>query len=147
MKIFKDLILTVGLPITSFTVSGDIEKKKSSENIKKKKKKKLWKWPVNWSFSELFYFFYFVPPTLNLKKNSRKSTNKKNSGHRILHDTSIIHQLYKSMNVRFYLSHDIKITVKCHFLRKKNAIMYAMLLWTSFYNVTEICKPLVVYWF
>ena len=41
MKIFKDLILTVGLPITSFTVSGDIEKKKSSENIKKKKKKKL----------------------------------------------------------------------------------------------------------
>ena len=26
-KIFKDLIQTVGLPITSFTVSGDIEKK------------------------------------------------------------------------------------------------------------------------
>ena len=43
----------------------------------KKKKKKLWKWPVNWSFSELFYLFFFVPPTLNLKKNSRKSTNKK----------------------------------------------------------------------
>ena len=34
---FKDLMQTVGLPITSFTVSGDI--KKSSENIKKKKKK------------------------------------------------------------------------------------------------------------
>ena len=49
------------------------------------------------------------------------------------------------MNVRFYLSHDIKITVKSHFWRKKNAIMYAMLLWTSFYNVTKICKPLVVY--
>ena len=30
-----------------------------------------------WSFSELFYFIFFVPPTLNLKKKSRKSTNKK----------------------------------------------------------------------
>ena len=30
-KIFKDLIQTVGLPITSFTVSGDIKKK--NENI------------------------------------------------------------------------------------------------------------------
>ena len=29
---------------------------------------------------------------------------------------------------------------------KKIAIMYAMLLWTPFYNVTKICKPLVVYW-
>ena len=38
-------------------------KKKSSEN--------------DWSVSELFYFYFFVPPTLNLKKNSRKSTNKK----------------------------------------------------------------------
>ena len=28
----------------------------------------------HWSFSELF----FCPPTLNLKKVSRKSTNKKN---------------------------------------------------------------------
>ena len=37
----KDLIQTVGLPITSFTVSGDIKKKKKkAENIKKKKKKK-----------------------------------------------------------------------------------------------------------
>ena len=24
-----------------------------------KKIKKLWKWPVNWSFSELFFFFFF----------------------------------------------------------------------------------------
>ena len=24
-----------------------------------------------------FFIFFFVPPTLNLKKNSRKSTNKK----------------------------------------------------------------------
>ena len=38
-------------------------------------KKKLWKWPVHWSFSELFYLFFFVPPpppppppTLKLKK-------------------------------------------------------------------------------
>ena len=54
------------------------ENDKKAENIKKKKKKKkLWKWPVNWSFSEHFYLFFFVPPTLNLKKNSRKSTNKK----------------------------------------------------------------------
>ena len=26
---------------------------------KKNKIKKLWKWPVNWSFSELFFFFFF----------------------------------------------------------------------------------------
>ena len=40
-KIFKDLIQTVGLPITSFAVSGDIKKKKKkkkAENMKKKKK-------------------------------------------------------------------------------------------------------------
>ena len=37
-KIFKDLIQTVGLPITSFTVSGD--KKKKAENIKKDNNKK-----------------------------------------------------------------------------------------------------------
>ena len=29
---------------------------------KKKKKKKIWKWPVNWSFSELFILFFFRPP-------------------------------------------------------------------------------------
>ena len=46
---------------TRFTVfSGDI----------KKKKKKLWKWPVNWSFSELFYLFFFRPPTLILQKKN-----------------------------------------------------------------------------
>ena len=38
-KIFKDFILTVGLPITSFTVSEDIKKKQLK--ILKKKKKKL----------------------------------------------------------------------------------------------------------
>ena len=40
-KIFKDLIQTVGLPITSLTVSGDIEKKALKILKKKKKKKKL----------------------------------------------------------------------------------------------------------
>ena len=35
-EIFEDLIQTVDLPITSFTVSGGI-KKKNSENIKKNK--------------------------------------------------------------------------------------------------------------
>ena len=30
--------------------------------MKKKKKKKLWKWPVNWSFLELFYFLFFLSP-------------------------------------------------------------------------------------
>ena len=52
---------------TSFTVfSGDIYIKKSSENDQ-----------FNWSFSELFYLFFFVPPTLDLNFFSRKSTNKK----------------------------------------------------------------------
>ena len=40
-------------------------------------KKKLWKWPVLRAF---LFIFFFVSPTLNLKKNSRKSTYKKNSG-------------------------------------------------------------------
>ena len=49
---------------TSFTVcSGDIKnKKKSSENDQS---------------TGHFQSFFFVPSTLNLKKNSRKSTNKK----------------------------------------------------------------------
>ena len=72
---FKDLIQIVGLAITSLLFLEILKKKKKSEKKKnwkkKKKKKKLWKWPVNWSFSELFYLFFFVPPTLNLKKNSR----------------------------------------------------------------------------
>ena len=29
-------------------------------------------------FRAFFFLFFFVPPTLDLKKNSRKSTNKKN---------------------------------------------------------------------
>ena len=29
-------------------------------------------------FQSFFYLFFFVPPTLDVKKNSRKSTNKNN---------------------------------------------------------------------
>ena len=74
---FKDLIQTFGLPITSFTVSGDI-KQKSSENIFKKNSKND---QFTGHFQSLFIYFFSspLPPTLNLNKNSRKST-KKNSG-------------------------------------------------------------------
>ena len=75
-KIFKDLIQTVGLPITSFTNTGDI--KKSSENIKKKTKKKTLKMTSQLVIFRAFLFIFFHPPTLDLKKNSRNSTNKKN---------------------------------------------------------------------
>ena len=48
--------------LTSFAFfSGDI-----------KNKKKLWKWPVNWSFSELFYLFIFdrpPPPPIHPKSD------------------------------------------------------------------------------
>ena len=61
IKIFKHLIQAVGLPITSFTVPGDIKKKpkkKSSENDQ-----------LTGHFQSLFiYLFFFTPPTLNLKK-------------------------------------------------------------------------------
>ena len=50
----------------------------------------------------------------------------------------------KFNNVSFYLSFDIKITLKSHFWCKKFVIMCTTLLWTSF-HVTKICKPLVVY--
>ena len=64
--------------LTSYTVfSGDI--KKTSENEKKKAlKKKKSSENDQWTghFQSLFIYF-FCPPTLNLKKKSRKSTNKK----------------------------------------------------------------------
>ena len=68
------------LKITLLVFLEILKKKKEKKKLWKKKseKKKLWKWPVNWSFSELFFLFFFVPPTLGLKKNSRKSTNKTN---------------------------------------------------------------------
>ena len=56
----KDLIRTVGLPITSFTVS---EEKKRCENVKNNKKKRSENDQlVNWSFSVLFYIFSLSPP-------------------------------------------------------------------------------------
>ena len=67
--------------LISFTVFClEIFKKKSSK-LKKKKKKKKKKSSENdqltGHFQSFFYLFFFVPPTLNLKKISRKSTNKK----------------------------------------------------------------------
>ena len=58
-------MLTVGLPITSFTVSGDIKKKKKALKIFKKKK------------FQSFFIYFFCPRSLIWKKKSRKSTNKK----------------------------------------------------------------------
>ena len=52
------------------------------------------------------------------------------------------------MNVRFYSSYDTKITLKSHICNKNVyyfVSMYAMLLRT--YNISQICKPLVVYRF
>ena len=56
-----------------------LEKKKSSENTKKKKKKKkkALKMTSKLVSFRAFLFIFFVPPTLNRKKNSHKSTNKK----------------------------------------------------------------------
>ena len=55
------------------------------------------------------------------------------------------------MNVRFFLSYDIKYTLKSHFLHKKKklynfVIIYAALLW-ALYRFMLICKPLVIYRF
>ena len=71
--------------LTSFTVFLEIlkkKKKKSSEKKKKKKKnlkkkKKALKMTSQLVIFRVFLFNFFVPPTLNLKKKSRKSTNKK----------------------------------------------------------------------
>ena len=64
---FEKLKQTVGLPYQFYSFfSGDIKKKKkSSENDQ-----------LTGHFQS-FIFFFFVPPTLNLKNNSRKSTNEK----------------------------------------------------------------------
>ena len=42
-----------------------------------KKKKKALKMTSQLVIFRAFLFIFFRPPTLNLKKNSRKSTNKK----------------------------------------------------------------------
>ena len=66
-EIFKDLIQTVGIYFTSFTVffSGDIKKssEKKSEN--------------NQSTGHFQSFLFFRPPNPKSEKKSRKSTNKK----------------------------------------------------------------------
>ena len=64
-EIFKDLIQTVGVYLTSFTVFFlEISKKK-----KKKKKKSSENDQSTGHFqSFFFFFFFFVPPTLDLKK-------------------------------------------------------------------------------
>ena len=72
--------------LTSFTVFLEILKKKREKSSEKKRKKKLWKKKRKKSsendqstghFQSFFISFFFVPPTLDLKKNSPKSTNKK----------------------------------------------------------------------
>ena len=55
---FKDLIQTFGLPITSFTVSGDI-KQKSSENVFKKKNSKNDQFTGH--FQSLFIYLFSSP--------------------------------------------------------------------------------------
>ena len=66
--------------LTSFTIFLEILKKKSSEKKKKKKKKK--KSSENdqstGHFQSFFIYLFSVPPTLDLKKKSCKSTNKNN---------------------------------------------------------------------
>ena len=44
---------------------------------KKKKKKSSENDQLTGHFQSFFIFIFFVPSTLNLKNNSRKSTNKK----------------------------------------------------------------------
>ena len=57
-KIFKDLIQTVALPITSLTVSGDIKEM----NIKKKKKKKSSEIDqLTGHFQSFFIYFFWFP--------------------------------------------------------------------------------------
>ena len=46
--------------------------------MKKKKKISPENDQLTGHFQSFFFFFFFHPPTLNLKKISRKSTNKKN---------------------------------------------------------------------
>ena len=53
---YIDLIQTVGLPITSFTVSGD---KKKAENIKKKRKKKCSENDQLTGHFQSFFIYFF----------------------------------------------------------------------------------------
>ena len=55
----------------------------------------------------LFYLFFFIPPTLDLKKNSRKSTNKKNLA--LLNNHDLVNQdilgLIQFCLIWFFVSH------------------------------------------
>ena len=76
VQIFRKMMkyLKIGLPYQFYYFSGDI------------KNKKLWKWPVNWSFSELFFFVPSPPPPpppdpKSWKKILVNQLIKKNSSH------------------------------------------------------------------
>ena len=58
-KILKDLIQTVGLPITSFTVSGDIKKEKKALKIEKKYKNSSENDQLTGHFQSFFILFFF----------------------------------------------------------------------------------------
>ena len=61
IKIFKDLIQTVGLPITSFTVSRDMKKKlkifKKNKKIKSSENDQ-----ITGHFQSYFIYFFCPPP-------------------------------------------------------------------------------------
>ena len=69
-EIFKDYL-------TSFTVFLEILKKKNSEKIKNKIKKSSENDQSTGHFQSFSIYFFFVPPTLNLKKNPVNQLIKK----------------------------------------------------------------------
>ena len=70
METFKDYH-------TSFTVFLEILKKKKKKKALKKKKKKALKMTSQLVIFRAFLFIFFVPPTLDLKKNSVNKLIKK----------------------------------------------------------------------
>ena len=74
--------------LTCFTVFLEIinKKNKKKKEKKRKKKNKLWKWTVNWSFSELFYFIYFSSPDPKSEKKTPVNQLRKKSG--LMHQNS-----------------------------------------------------------
>ena len=60
-KIFKDLLQTVGLPISSFTVSGDIKKKEKKSSEKYLKKKSSENDQLTGHFQSFFIYFFSSP--------------------------------------------------------------------------------------
>ena len=77
-EIFKDFKQTVGLlyyVVLHFVL--EILKKQTQKNSENEKKSFENDQSPGHFQSFFFLFFFLVPPTLNLKKNSHKSTNKK----------------------------------------------------------------------